>query len=264
MMMPSLADTMALFHWKKPAAQKNRPLLEVVCPLRHNQSLPEMRKTIRKAVDVARRKMDESKAHAGAILFSEGENGRFALSKEDAMGEARDLQRLLPKSHAISVAFNLLEDHDDMLYCNSGYLISAQEIQSSPKRSFTQLESEIIGGIYQAQVMRKWEERTEGLRDAPYPTLRIGFDNLIEHRVCADACAPQIYFEPQTVTLISANGNVMGYYVKLMASRLAVVVNDSCEPGPTAASPSQGIMEIARGREFGIVTLFEKKDVRSG
>ncbi len=247
--------------WKRQKTRTDAPLLEAICPKIRNPKFPEMAAAIRKAVSHAKRRMDSNGAPAAAILFSEGENYRFTITHDEAMEEVERMQRLLPGGYLIAAAFNVLEDHGENLACNNGYLITHDSIQHSPKRSFTELERKIIGNIYTDAYLGKWEQRSMELETglAKFPCLDFGAGFRMEHRVCADVCASPIYLEPQTITLVSADGNATGYYVRLQPNRMAVITNDAEQPTPMICRSNGAEWKGAAERDFNVISVFESK-----
>jgi len=154
--------------WKqKPEAAKKAPLLEIICPKIHNQAFPDMEKTVARAVEHAKRRMDKNGAPAAAILFSEGENFRFTITQGEGMEYATRVQRLLPSGYFIAVAFNLLEGrgYPDSCNggCNNGYLVSRETILHSPKRNLTKFEKDIVSNIFLPAFKKSWEARARKL-----------------------------------------------------------------------------------------------------
>lgn len=245
--------------WKKPEGNRKSPLLEIICPRAHNQKFHEMEATIKKAVGHAKRKMDADGAPAAAILFSEGENFRFTITQEDGMGYAERVQQLLPGGYFIAVAFNLLEDHGEFDMCNNGYLVSREKLLHSPKRNLTTFERDVVGKGLMNEFKKNWEARTRELEENGelFRSIDFGFDLCMEHRICADVCQSPIYFEPQTITLVSAGGNQVSYYNKLAGNRMAVVTNDSAMPEPVVHKREGAVWGKKTLEGFHLLSVFE-------
>ncbi|MFA6489369.1 MAG: hypothetical protein WCT52_01700 [Candidatus Micrarchaeia archaeon] len=248
--------------WKKPEGNKKSPLLEIICPRAHNLKFPEMEVAIKKAVGHAKRKMDSDGAPAAAILFSEGENFRFTITQEEGAIYAERVQKLLPNGYFISVAFNLLESSEpDGGYngCNNGYLVSREQVLHSPKRNLTTFEKDVVGNILLPEFQKNWEARTRELEEKGelFGSIDFGFDQRMEHRICADVCQSPIYFEPQTITLVSAGGNQVSYYNRLAGNRMAVVTNDSTKPEPVVYKREGTVWGIKALEGFHMLSVFE-------
>ena len=260
------------------ATPKEKNILQVRMPNMRNGTLAMLREEIIGAIKSAKEGA-ENHRHASdlVVLFSENAlEYRFNIEGADVRREAKLIQGSLPKEMCVIVAFSAQVHFGKKIVANMGYLITTEAIRTLPKRKivdsdFCDYREGLKTGAFENWSMLSWDRWATKLkypktpfqetpREIPYPRVITPSGNKIEHRVCSDASYDDSYgrwiekdpnYDPDVITIVSADSLKTKYPAQLKPYRLAVIVNDGESvymPAHCEEAREKGIGELVQNQ----------------
>lgn len=242
-----------------------KPQLRVFMPRLCGGTFSDLQREAARAVLQAKKTADKEKSEApGIILFSEiCLKYRFTAEPEESQEQLEIMRAMMRKESGglwLAAAFCVMEDYGIDDSRSTGYLLQQEGgVQKYHKRRLTYGDMEHMDSIFFSNNNARWRERLEGLKDEPFPSLVTPRGMSVEYRICADVCSMPLESEPQAVSVLSSNGNQVGYTLSGIGPlRRMVIENDAHHGMPTTfARQAQNYRTDTLDSGMSLFTLFE-------
>jgi hypothetical protein len=242
-----------------------KPQLRVFMPRLCGGTFSDLQREAARAVLQAKKTADKEKSDApGIMLFSEiCLKYRFTAGPEESQEQLEIMRAMMRKESGglwLAAAFCVMENYGIDDSRSTGYLLPQDgQAQKYHKRLLTYGDTEHMDSIFFGSNRAKWRERRDGLKDEPFPWLVTPLGMKVEYRICADVCSMPLESEPQTVSVLSSNGNQVGYLLSGIGPlRRMVIENDANRKMPaTYAKERQEHRTDVIGPGMSLFTLFE-------